>query len=86
MNQEQIFEQVRQVMARTFGVNEEVIVSATRAEEIERWDSLTHLIVLTGIERRMNVKLPTDEAYAAQNVGELVALVKRTLDKQGARG
>jgi acyl carrier protein len=85
MNREEVFQQAREVMARTFGVPPESIVETTRADDVEGWDSLSHLIVLTGIERRLNVKLPLTEAYAAQNVGALVDLVTTIVAHQGNR-
>lgn len=78
---DRVFAQVRAVMTRVFDVEPSRISEATRADDIEAWDSLTHLVVLTGIERRLGVKLPMDEAYAAQNVGALVNLVRRCLSE-----
>ncbi len=77
--EDKVFAQVRAVMARVFDVDASRITDETRAADIEGWDSLTHLIVLTGIERRLAVKLPMEEAYAAQNVGALVSLVRGCL-------
>jgi len=79
---DEVFTQVRAVMARVFGVDPSRIVDATRAEDIDGWDSLMHLIVLTGIERRLRVKLPMEKAYAAQNVGALVSLARECLPQE----
>ena len=82
MNRDHVFQQAREVMARTFGVEPQSIVEATRADDVEGWDSLSHLVVLTGIERRLKIKLPLTEAYAAQDVGALVDLATRIAIQQ----
>ena len=80
--EDRVSAQVRAVMTRVFDVEPSRISDETRAADIDGWDSLTHLIVLTGIERRLGVKLPMEEAYAAQNVGALIGLVRRCLPEE----
>jgi acyl carrier protein len=79
MDRQEIFERARTVMARVFNVPADTIGETTRAADVKGWDSLTHLIVLTGIEKRFDVDLPMERAHAAQNVGELVTLIDDTL-------
>lgn len=79
---DQVFSEVRGVLAHVFAVDPDTIVAATRAENVEGWDSLSHLIVITGIERQLNVRLPPTDAYAAQNVGALVELAHRMAQEQ----
>jgi acyl carrier protein len=52
------------------------------AAEIENWDSLTHIDLITAVEREFKVKLTTGEVTGLKNVGELVALVEK---KTGSR-
>ena len=75
MQRDEVFAQIRQIMARVFDCDPAQITDATKADDIAGWDSLTHLILLTGIEKRFDLSLPTEDAYAAQDVGQLVDLV-----------
>ena len=52
------------------------------AAEVENWDSLTHIDLITAVEREFRVKFTTGEVTALKNVGELVALVEK---KSGSR-
>jgi acyl carrier protein len=79
MNRDEIFATIRRTMARTFDVPESAITEATIADDIETWDSVSHLVLLTGLEKRFNVALPTDEVNAAQDVGGLLDIIERTL-------
>ena len=52
------------------------------AEDVEAWDSLTHINLITAVEREFKVKLTTGEVMGLKNVGDLTALVER---KTGGR-
>jgi acyl carrier protein len=86
MDRAEVFERARQVMAHILGIAPEAIREATRADDVEGWDSLSHLILLTGIEKRFDVRLPTLEAHAAQDVGALVDLVWRSIERKDGHG
>jgi acyl carrier protein len=81
MNREMVSYHVREVLCSTFGVKPESIFDSTKAGDVEGWDSLSHLVVLTGIEKRVRVKLPLTEAYEAEDVGALVELVTRVAEQ-----
>jgi acyl carrier protein len=83
MKREEALFHTREVLRSTFGVKPEDIHETTRATDVNGWDSLSHLIVLTSIEKRLKVKFPLAEAYDAENVGALVDLVTRIAQEQG---
>lgn len=82
MDRMMVFEQARQVMGRMFNVPPDTITEATRAVDVKGWDSLSHLILLTGLEKKFDVELPAGRAHAAQDVGELVALIQEVQHEQ----
>ncbi len=47
------------------------------ADDVEDWDSLTHINLITAVEREFKVKLTTSEVMGLKNVGDLTALVER---------
>lgn len=79
MTRDEIFDTTRRAMARTFDVDPAVISERTTAEDVSGWDSVSHLVLLTGLEKRFNVALPTDKVHAAQDVGALIDIIERTL-------
>jgi acyl carrier protein len=52
-----------------------VLTAATMADDIEGWDSFTHLNVIVATETRFGIKLRTNEIEGMQNVGDLVAVI-----------
>lgn len=52
-----------------------VLKSETNANDIEEWDSLTHIQLIVAIEKHFNIKFTSQELEQYQNVGEMVAAV-----------
>jgi acyl carrier protein len=47
----------------------------TNADDIEGWDSFTHLNVIVATETRFGIKLRSNEIEGLQNVGDLVSII-----------
>jgi len=47
------------------------------AEDVETWDSLTHINLIVAIEREFKVKFTTAEVASLKNVQDLAALVEK---------
>lgn len=83
MSQE-TFDRVRALVAETLRVGVEEIDAGTCSANQDRWDSLAHMMILAAVERAFGVKLPRLESYTVANVGELVALLERSLATSAA--
>ncbi len=72
---------VSQVVVRVFHLPEKVEISrATTASDVKGWDSLSHAMLILGVEEEFGIDLPLDRTYELANVGELVDLVCETLE------
>ncbi|HEY7208860.1 MAG TPA: acyl carrier protein [Bryobacteraceae bacterium] len=47
------------------------------ADDVEDWDSLTHINLITAVEREFKVKFTTSEVTGLKNVGDLIALINK---------
>jgi acyl carrier protein len=47
------------------------------AQEVEGWDSISHINLIVALESRFKVKLTTGEVSKLKNVGDLVSLLHR---------
>lgn len=70
---QEVFTDVQQVMSKVFGLPPEQIEETTKPEDIKRWDSLSLLSVLLGLERRLGRKIPFGVLLAAASVGAIVS-------------
>jgi acyl carrier protein len=61
------------------GLGVESVTRATTAEDVEEWDSLQHVRILTRVEREFGFRFTTDEVFALKNVGDLVDTIAARL-------
>ena len=57
--------------------NEEIeLTDATVADDIEEWDSLSHIQLIVAIEKDFQIKFTSKEILSWKNIGELVDCVQ----------
>ena len=60
------------VIARTLNVEESVITMEMAAGDIEQWDSMGNVAILTTIENELNVDFPVEDLFELNTVGSIV--------------
>jgi acyl carrier protein len=71
-----ILETVRGIMEDVFDTDIPSIDPRTTADDIEDWDSLSHVRLMVAIERRYRFKFTNAEVESMQNVGDLVKIIR----------
>ena len=79
MAKPEIISQMLPVFHQVFDDDELVIAPATSADDVEGWDSLSHIRLMVAIETVFNVRIRAPEAAKLNNVGELADLIERKL-------
>lgn len=80
MGRKDIFEKINEICRDVFEEDDLVVTDVTTAEDVEGWDSLTHLTLISEIENEFDVKFTMGEIQKSKNVGELVDALIRHLD------
>lgn len=70
-----IIKELKTLIADMLDVPEDQITADARRADIESWDSLNHLQLVTAVERQFSVKLSMDEIAGIETAGDLDALV-----------
>lgn len=49
---------------------------STTTNDVEGWESATHMMIITEIEEQFNIEFELSELWSMKNVGDLVSTVK----------
>lgn len=72
MERNQILAEVQEIFRDTLDNEEITLTDATTANDVEEWDSLTHIQLIVAIEKHFRLKFTSKEILSWQNVGEMV--------------
>ncbi len=84
MNTDEIYAEVRTIIAEILDQPDLQISADTKADDVEGWDSFNHINIVVAVEAHFGVKINTAEIEELRNVGELVELIERKRKKQKA--
>ena len=77
MDNQTIFDAVQQIFRDNFDDEELVITRETCADDIEDWDSLEQINLLTAMEKKFGIKFQLADVRGLANVGDLLDLIER---------
>jgi len=72
-------ERLKSVLSNVLNIKADTITDETSPDNVDLWDSLVGLMLVTELEGRFNIKFSMDEVVAIKNVGD----IKEILMKHG---
>ena len=73
MERQEIFEKLNEIFEDVLDLDETpILTDATSADDIEEWDSLSHIQLIVAIEKEFKLKFTSLEIMKWNNVGEMV--------------
>ena len=72
MEKEKALEKVNKIFIDVLDDEEIVLSDATTANDVDDWDSLTHIQLVVAIEREFNLRFTSMEIQSWTNVGEMI--------------
>ena len=77
MDKNQILDAVQNIFRDTFDDDTLVITPATSAQDIEDWDSLEQINLLTAMEKKFGIKFKLEDVRNLNSVGDILELIAR---------
>ena len=67
------------IFREVFGDDNIQLTDETTADDIEQWDSLTHIEMIVAVEKHFNIRFKSLDLQKLKNVGDLADMVKEKL-------
>ncbi len=75
MERQEIFEKLNEIFTDVLDLDECNLSDETSANDIEEWDSLSHIQLIVAIEKAFKIKFTSLEIMKWQNVGEMAQAI-----------
>lgn len=75
MNREIIFNRVQEIFRDIFDEDTLMISDKTSSDDIEDWDSLNHILLLSSIQDEFKITISLEEMQSQSNVESLVKII-----------
>jgi acyl carrier protein len=69
-------DQLQVIFRDLFDEDDIVLTNETTAEDIEDWDSITHIQLIVAIEKHYSIKFSASEIQKFKNIGEIVSCIE----------
>ena len=76
MNREEIFSRLNEVFQDVFDDDSISVNDETTAADIEDWDSLSHITLLSAVEDECGIEFSMGQTVKLKNVGEMVDIIE----------
>ena len=70
-------ETVQTIMRAVFDLPELQVTPALTAQDVEEWDSISHISLVVALEKEFSIRFALGELQSLQNVGEMLALIEK---------
>ncbi|MGJ0354510.1 acyl carrier protein [Aliarcobacter cryaerophilus] len=80
MTREEIFDRVQDIFRDIFDEDDLIINDTTNSDEIEDWDSLNHINLVSAIEKEFKIKFALGELVSLKDVGAMIDLMMEKIN------
>jgi acyl carrier protein len=76
---QEIISELAETMVDVFDVDDLVVTEQTSADDVEEWDSLSHVRFVVAVERKYGLKFKNAEIESLKTVGDLADLISKKM-------
>ena len=72
MERKEIFEKLNEIFIDVLDLDKCELTDDTSSDDIEEWDSLSHIQLMDAIQKAFKIKIKAREMVSWKNIGEMV--------------
>ncbi len=73
MERKELFKKVNEIFIDVLDIEEDIVLEdATKATDVDEWDSLNHIQLVVAIEKEFKIRFTSKEIQSWNNVGEMI--------------
>lgn len=76
MSREEILKKVNDIFHDVFDDDSIVVSEETTADDVEDWDSLMHITLISEVESAFGFKFQMKDVVGMKNVGEMIDIIQ----------
>ncbi len=76
MDRSEILKQVNDIFINLLDVEELILSEKTTADDVEDWDSLSHIQLVVAFEKHFKIRFTSREIQSWKTIGELINCIE----------
>jgi acyl carrier protein len=79
MTREEVLSAVQDIFRDIFDAQNLLVTDETDSDDIEDWDSMNHINLVSAVEKKFNIRFALGELQTLNNVGAMIDLMMQKL-------
>jgi acyl carrier protein len=79
MERSDILKRVEEIFREELEVDDLVLTDETTADDVEEWDSLSHVQLVAALEEAFGIEFKSREILSWENIGDLIDSIEKKL-------
>lgn len=80
MNKEEIIAKVKDAFVKVLEHENFELTDTTTADDVDGWESITHMMIISEVEKQFDIKFKLMDLMNMNNVGDLIQTIKKELN------
>lgn len=76
MTRNEILSQINEIFIDTLDNEDIEVIETTKAEDVDEWDSLTHILLVVATEKKFKISFKSSEIQNWKDVGEMMDCIQ----------
>jgi len=76
MERNEILSRVEEIFREELELDELTLIDETTADDVEEWDSLSHIQLVVALEKAFGIKFTSREILSWENIGDLISCIQ----------